>query len=56
MDQQGLNCPYLTVDPLSLLPTDKRHIQYMVDYYKLHEKQHENDKCYGKSVAQVFEL
>ena len=22
MDQQGLKCPYLTADPLSLLPTD----------------------------------
>ena len=54
MEQKGLNCPYLTPDPLSLRPSDSRHIQYMVDYCKAHEEQHEGDKCYGKSAAQAF--
>ena len=37
MEQKGLNCPYLTPDPLSLRPSDPRQIQYMVDYCKAHE-------------------
>ena len=56
MEQQGLNCPYLTKDPLSMLPSDPRRVQYMVDYFKLRELQTAQPKKNVQSSDQVCAL